>query len=137
MPPQAERRLFVRFYALGIALAIGLGTAMLAGGPERFATPSFESAVRLVAWMPGPPNVPWACVFLIYGTALVFVLGKPIAVHVLRFGIAVYLFFVTTFIWSLFINTKASLAGLVIYSAFATGHLFLSDHLSQKGWPSK
>lgn len=132
---QVYRALFVRFYALMACIAIGLGIAFFVGGEVRFSGHGFVGAHDLVAWLPIPAYLSWAALFLIYGLGLVAALGKKdLAIHLLRFGVVIYLFLVTSFVRSAMLDPVAALSGIVIYTATAVAHLFLSDHLTQLGW---
>ena len=126
--------LFVRAYTLMIALACGLGAVILTSGHERFSTPSFRGARDLVAWLPGEAHYYWGGLFLVYGLILIGALGRPIAVHALRFGMVIYLFFAITFFLSLLAESKAGLTGCVAYMTFFGFHAVLSDHLSHRSW---
>lgn len=136
--------LFVRFYTLAAGLAFGLAGAFALGGASRFAGPSFEGARDLVSWLPGHPHLWWGALFAVYGVALVASLGRAIAVHVLRFGVVVYLFLTVSFVSSVVFEraavlqdgsiVRAALSGIVAYGTFTVFHLTLSDHLTHRGW---
>ena len=126
--------LFVRFYVLVTGLAFGLGGAFLLGGPERFSSPSFAGLRNLFGWTGIPPHLTVAALFSIYGFLLVMQLGRWHAVHVLRAGIAVYLFLVLGLAYAVAIDGRAALSGVVVYSVAAIAHAYLSDHLTHRGW---
>lgn len=126
--------LFVRVYALMACLGIGLGVAVAVGGDDRFSEPSFTTPRALVSWLPIAPHWVWGLMFIVFGTVLVITLGRRIAVHVLRFGIVVYLFLATSFAGSVQVDARASFVGIVFCSGLAVLHLLLSDHLTSKGW---
>lgn len=114
-----------------IALAVGLGTVILVGGAERFSGPNFNGAHALTDWLPlFPAHVYWGSLFMLYGGALILSLGRTIAVHTLRFGMVVYLFFAVSFAMSLHSEPKAALTAVVAYTIFFGIHTFLSDHLA-------
>lgn len=142
--PRANN-LFVRLYVLMAGLGFALGGAFALGGSQRFASPAFEGARDLVAFLPGQAHVWWGGLFIFYGVLLVAALGRRVAaIHVLRFGVVVYLFLTTSFISSVVFErslvladgsvVKAALSGIVAYGSFAIAHLILSDHLTHKGW---
>lgn len=126
--------LFVQFYSLSIGLAFGLGGAFLLGGTARFAGPDFAGAISMVAWLPVSAHVIWGVIFLGYGLALVFLIGRRAAIHALRAGVALYLFLVSGFVIALWLDGRAALSGIVAYGVFAIAHLLLSDHLLSRGW---
>lgn len=128
-------KLFVRLYVLCACLGIGLGVAILVGGAHRFSGPSFVGPRDLVEpWLPWPAYWAWGTLFASYGLWVVFALGRRHAVHTLRFGVVVYLFLVLSFARSVGMDVRASLTGVVAYSAIAVLHLLLSDHLAHRGW---
>lgn len=127
--------LFFRFYVLVVGLAFGLGAVFYIGGVPRFSGPSFVGARDLVGWVPYlRPHEVFGLIFLIFGLMLVGGLGRVWAVHVLRFGVALYLFFVVSLAHSAFSDGHVPFTGIVVYTACALAHLLLSDHLHARGW---
>lgn len=127
-------KLFVRIYCLCACLAIGLAVAIGYGGEPRFSAPSFRTPRALLAWTGLPPHYVWASVFLVYGLLLILALGRHLAVHVLRVGIALYTFWALSFGGSAALDARVSVTGLVSYGVIAGLHLYLSDHLYCRGW---
>jgi hypothetical protein len=126
--------LFLRGYVLMAAQGLGLGGVFMFGGESRFSGPAFHSLRDLTEWTTIPPHWVWGGVFMAYGFTLVFALGKSWAVHVLRGGLALYLFLALSFGGSAWNDERAAWSGLVSYSILAVVHLILSDHLSSRGW---
>lgn len=126
--------LLLQIYSLKIALAFGLGAVILAGGDQRFNNPSFQSPRDLVSWTGLDARVVWGILFLALGAALVFTIGMRLAVHVLRFGMVVYMFLVVGFIVSVINSPAASLTGIVAYGTFGIAHALVSVHLDKYGW---
>lgn len=126
--------LFVRLYILLIALAAGLAAAVWIGGSERFSGPSFAGPRHLVAWIPVDSSVLWGTLFFLHGMWLTFSLGRKMAIHAMRFGIVVYLFFAVSLITSVLREPVAAMTGVVVYTVVALWHLLMSDHLVHLGW---
>lgn len=126
--------LFLRCYVLAACQGVALGGVFLLGGANRFAGPSFETPRNLFAWTGLPAHWIWGGVFLTYGLALVLSLGRERAVHVLRGGLALYLFLALSFAGSVFADARAAMSGFVSYTIIALIHLVLSDHLHNRGW---
>lgn len=126
--------LLVRSYVLLAALSCGVGGVILAGGAERFSGPSFEGPRDLVAWLPLDAWVWWGTLFMAHGVALALALKRPLAVHMLRFGMVVYAFLAITFAASVFQEPAAAATGVIAYTGFAALALFASDHLEHHGW---
>lgn len=126
--------LLIQMYSLKVALAFGLGAVVLAGGDERFSGPTFRGPKNLFAWTDLNPRLVWGMIFLCLGAGLVWAIGKPVAIQVLRFGLVVYCFLVVTFLWSAFQSPTAALTGVVAYGTFAAAHALLSVHLDAYGW---
>jgi len=124
----------VKVYVLMAALAMGMSGAFIVGGEARFSSPSFTVPAQLVQALPFGSNVAWGTFFFCYAIALIYTLGRSGAIHVLRFGIALYLFLAISFGGSVVVDTKAAASGAITYIAIATLHLFLQDHLSSRGW---
>lgn len=129
-------KLFVRLYTLCACLAIGLAFAVTAGGEKRFSGPSFNGPRALVEyWVPpGYAHWVWGLMFLCHGLWLVFAMGRRMAVHALRFGIVTYTFLALSFGGSVASTPTAAGTGVVAYLIFAAIHLYLSDHLTSRGW---
>lgn len=127
--------LHVRIYVILAALSCGLGGVILTGQEQRFSAPTFAQARALVEWWPfAPPWALWGTMFVLYGTALALAFGRPIAVHVVRFGMVPYLFFTITILFSGFADIRASLTGVVAYSTFFALHAVVADHLAHRSW---
>ena len=126
--------LFLRCYVLAACQGVALGGVFLLGGDNRFSSPSFETPRNLLAWTGLPAHWGWGTVFLMYGLALVMSLGQDRAVHVLRMGLALYLFLALSFAGSVFADARAAMSGFVSYTIIALIHLVLSDHLHGRGW---
>ena len=116
-----------RVYGTMIGLMVGLGVAVLSGGPGRFSGPSFQGPKDLISWLPfWPEYIYWGLLFLLHGISLVVAQGKTWEHHVLRFGTVVCFFWVTGFIKAAFDTPVAALTGIVAYSAFGLIFAFLS-----------
>jgi hypothetical protein len=126
--------LLIQMYSLKVALAFGLSAVIVAGGEERFSGDAFKGPRALVAWLPVEPYMPWATLFLLLGAALVYGIGKPVAIHVLRFGMVVYVFLLIAFACSAFQDPTVAFTGCVAYTVFAAAHLLVSAHLDTYGW---
>ncbi len=126
--------LLIQMYMLKVALAFGLGGVVLMGGSGRFSNTTFGGPRDLVDWTGIPAHVIWGLMFLALGTGLIWSVGKPAAVHFLRFGMVVYVFLVITFVVSVVNSPTAALTGVVAYGVFATAHALLSTHLAAYGW---
>lgn len=126
--------LLLQMYSLKVALACGLGAVILAGGDERFSAPALGSAKDLVAWTGANPRIVWGLLFLAIGVALIWALGKRVAIHILRFGLVVYMFFVVGLAISVFRDPAAGLMGIVVFTVLGAAHALLSVHLEKYGW---
>lgn len=126
--------LFVRLYCTLVVLATGLGVVVLFGGENRFSAPGFAGARALVSFVPVKPYVAWGLIFLAYGLALLAALGKRAAVHVLRFGMMLYIFFAIGLLKSVLDSPITAATGVVVYGCCMLFHAFLSDYLDHNGW---
>lgn len=121
----------VQVYSILIALAVGLGVAILAGGAERFASPGLNGPRNLLGWLPGPAYAAWGIAFLIYGMALIVGLSRTrgTASAIVWVGVAIYLFWAFGLLGSVLNDPQVAGTGVVAYSAAAalhaaTGHRF-------------
>lgn len=125
----------LRLYTLLVGLSFGLGTVILTGGPQRFASPSFDGPKALTSVLPWfSPHTYWGLLFAAYGLALIGALGRWQAVHVLRFGVVVYMFLAVALTVSVFTNPIAALTGVVTYLVLAGFHAVVSEHIAHTGW---
>lgn len=127
--------LFVKCYVLMVALAMGLGGVILAGGRERFtADDTWSSARALVGWLPVAPYMVWGVLFFIGGIAMVATMGRSSAVLALRVGLVIYVFLALALGVAAASHSDVSWAHSVIYGVAGILHLTLSDHLARRGW---
>ncbi len=127
--------LFSRLYVLMACISCGAGAVILGGGAPRFSGDEFKGARDLVNWMPFFDSwVYWGALFLLHGLGVGYSLQRPIAKHVLRFGIVVYTFLAFTLVYSLTQGPTVAAFGCVLCFGIAVLALFLSDHLEQHGW---
>lgn len=130
-----SKDLFFRVYVLMAALSCGLAGVILEGGSIRFSGPGFRGPRELVSWLPFfEPHFYWGVLFMLHGIALVVCVYRPLAKHVLRFGLVVYSFLSLTFLLSVFKEPTVAATGCVAYLGLGTLCLLLSDHLEQYGW---
>lgn len=126
--------LVLRVYAVMACISVGLGAVFLWGGEERFSGDAFATPRRLVSWMSVAPSTVWGGAFLIFGVVMALCIGKQLAVWVLRVGVALYLLLSLSFLWSVMDSAQVAASGCVVYAGIALVHLFLSDHLTHRGW---
>lgn len=126
--------LALRVYAVMACISVGLGAVFLWGGEERFSGPAFRTPRQLVSWMSVDPSTVWGGAFLIFGLVMAFCIGKQGAVWVLRAGVALYLLLAISFLGSVMHSPQVAASGCVVYAGIALVHLFLSDHLTHRGW---
>lgn len=127
--------LFVRIYCTIVALATGLGIVVLLGGAERFSSPGLSGPRDLVGWIPGmEPYGVWGLIFLGYGVLLLLHLGRSAAVHTLRLGMILYVFFAMSLAKSVIDSPITAATGVVVYTFCMMLHAYLADYLHNHGW---
>jgi hypothetical protein len=129
-----------RVYFLLMIEALWMGTAIIAGGGERFSADSLQGARQIVdiifGWTEVPRHLPWGFGFLLYGLALamLYVWRYRNNWHKVQFvlwtGSAPYLFFALGIGLSVD-QPKAVLTGIGTYSVIAAVHLLLADEVRE------